>query len=103
MDIWGDTMQITGKQRSYLKSLSHHAKPLLQIGKAGVTAEVIAQLNELLEDHELVKITVLNNSDVDLKTETESLLAKTDAIFVQQIGHKLTLYRPAKEPKIQLP
>lgn len=91
---------ITGKQRSYLKSLANNLTPLLQVGKSGVSEGVIEQIDVLLENHELVKITVLQNSPVTAKEITEEILNSTGAEFVQQIGSKLTIYRESKENKV---
>lgn len=90
---------ITGKQRSYLKSLANTLNPLMQIGKNGLNGGLFDQLDRLLEDHELVKITVLKNSPVLASEIIEEILEKTGAEFVQQIGNKLTIYRESKENK----
>lgn len=95
---------LTGKQRSYLKGLTHKIDPIFQIGKNGITENFIKQVDDALEARELIKIKVLNNSLLDPK-ETANLLAeKTNAEFVQSIGNKFSLYRESKEnKKIQLP
>ncbi|MDQ0507673.1 RNA-binding protein YhbY [Aedoeadaptatus ivorii] len=94
---------ITAKQRAQLKRLSHGMKPLMQIGKNGITPGVIEQIDALLEDHELVKITLLQNTSVEMQEATDALLEETGAEFVQSIGSKLTLYRASKEdPQIVL-
>lgn len=91
---------ITGRQRSYLKSLANNLTPLQQVGKNGVSEGLIEQIDKLLEDHELVKITVLQNSPVTAKEITQEILEATGAEFVQQIGNKLTIYRESKENKV---
>ncbi len=95
---------MTGKQRSYLKSLANTLRPQLQIGKGGLTDEVFEQLEVLLEHEELVKLTVLQNSPVEAKEIVEEVLSRTGAEFVSQLGKKLTIYRPSEEePTIVLP
>ena len=91
---------ITGKQRAQLKRLSHGMKPLMQIGKNGITPGVIEQIDKLLEDHELIKIALLQNTEVELNEAAQILTEALDAEFVQGIGSKLTLYRPAKEDPV---
>lgn len=94
---------MTGKQRAYLKKLSHGIKPLLQIGKNGITEGLIEQADALLEDHELIKITLLKNTSITMNEAKEALTEALDAEFVQGIGSKLTLFRPSEEnPRIQL-
>ncbi|NLY08499.1 MAG: YhbY family RNA-binding protein [Tissierellia bacterium] len=95
-------MAITSKERSVLKGLANTRQPLIQVGKSGVTSELIEQLSILLENHELVKINILNNCNVDMGSVVETILYETGAEFVQQIGHKLTIYRRSKEPRIVL-
>jgi RNA-binding protein len=95
---------INGKQRSYLKALANKLNPLLQIGKDGVTDKFIEQLDKSLEDHELVKINVLNNNYISPKDISKELTEKLNADFVQAIGKKLVIYRPKeKDPVIKLP
>ncbi|MDO5715832.1 MAG: ribosome assembly RNA-binding protein YhbY [Tissierellia bacterium] len=95
---------ITGKQRSYLKSLAHNKDPLLQIGKTGISQALIDQLDQLLEDHELVKVKVLQNSPNEAEEIVDEILERVGGEFVQLIGSKFTLYRPSKENKtIELP
>lgn len=90
---------LTGKQRSYLKSIANTLNPMIQIGKGGVGEGVINQIDRSLEDHELIKITVLKNSPVEAKEIVDEILEATGAEFVQQIGNKLTIYRESKENK----
>ena len=40
---------ITGKQRSYLRRLANGIEPIFQIGKGGITENVIKQFDEALE------------------------------------------------------
>src|SRR6056297_687980 len=95
---------LTGKQRSYLKGLANQLNPMLQIGKDGISDSFIKQLEENLEDHELVKINILNNNYLDTKETAFELCEKLDAEFVQAIGNKVVIYREAEEePEIQLP
>lgn len=91
---------LTGKQRSYLKSLANNLTPLIQVGKNGVSEGLIEQINQLLEDHELVKITVLQNSPVTAKEIVQEIIDGAEAEFVQQIGNKLTIYRESVENKV---
>lgn len=90
---------LTGKQRSYLKSIANTLNPLIQVGKGGIRDGVLSQIDKSLEDHELVKITVLKNSPVEAREIVEEILDATNAEFVQQIGNKLTIYRESKENK----
>ncbi|MBN2851688.1 MAG: ribosome assembly RNA-binding protein YhbY [Clostridia bacterium] len=95
---------ITTKQRSYLKSLAHHLQPIFQIGKGGISENVIIQYEEAFETKELIKTSVLNNSEFNAKEACELIAEKTHADIVQVIGSKFVLYRPSrKNRKIELP
>jgi len=95
---------ITGKQRSYLKKLSNKMSPIFQVGKGGLTENVIKQYEEGLEARELVKTTVLKNSLFDAKEACEVIAEATGAEIVSVIGNKFILYRESKKKKtIDLP
>ncbi len=94
---------ITGKQRSYLKSLANSIDPILQIGKNGITNTVIKQADEALEARELIKVKVLNNSLLDVKETANNMMEELNAEFVQSIGSKFVLYRKSKDELINIP
>ena len=95
---------ITSKQRSYLRSLAHNIDPTVHIGKAGVTYNVIKEIDQCLEARELVKIKLQEGAELDAKTVANELAPGLRAEFVQAIGRKFTLYRESKENKqIELP
>src|SRR5690606_27698038 len=68
------------------------------------TPALVAELDQVLERHELVKVKV-GADDRDARDAMIAELAgQTGAALVQRIGHTATLYRPAKEsPAIGLP
>ncbi len=84
---------LKGKQRSYLKKLAHNIKPMLQIGKNGVSEEFLNELDNALELHELIKISVLDNSDRNMKEIADRLVNELHCEFVSSIGFKIVVYR----------
>ncbi len=88
---------LTGKQRSYLKSLAQKEDAVVFIGREGLTANVIKEMDNYLEAHELVKVKIQEGSELDPKETANSLLDELNAEFVQAIGRKFTLYRRAKD------
>ncbi|MCI6854360.1 MAG: ribosome assembly RNA-binding protein YhbY [Firmicutes bacterium] len=95
---------ITSKQRSYLRSLAHNIDPTVYIGKAGVTENVIKEIDQCLEARELVKVKIQEGAELDAKAVANELAPGLRAEFVQAIGRKFTLYRQSKENKqIELP
>lgn len=95
---------LTGKQRSYLKGMANKLKPMAQLGKDGITESFIAQMDQLLEHHEIVKVNVLDNSMEDATKAASEVAEALDAEFVQAIGNKFTIYRQSREnPEIEIP
>ena len=84
---------LTGKQRSHLKSLAHNLDPLFQLGKNGLSENFIKQVDEALENREIVKISILNNSSMETEELSRELVEALDAEFVQNIGNKVIIYR----------
>ena len=52
-------MDLTSRQRAYLRSLSGKIEPIFQIGKSSLTPAISEAVNDALEKRELVKISVL--------------------------------------------
>lgn len=94
-------MALTGKQKAYLKKMAHPMSPLFQIGKYGVTEELNKQINEALEKRELIKVSLLQNTDVTTKEAAEEIREATDADIVQTIGKVLVLYKKSSKEKNQ--
>lgn len=95
--------KLTGRQKSYLRSLAMKQRALFQIGKDSLSDNLIQTVDNGLRTHELVKISVLKNASGDLQELAFDLARSTDSQLVQVIGRTIVLYRPAEEPVIQLP
>lgn len=97
-------MEITSKQRAYLKSLANGIDPIFQVGKASLTPEFTASINDAFNTRELLKIAVLKNCADDPKELAQMIAERTHSNVVQVIGKKIILYKPdKKDPKIVLP
>jgi len=97
---------ITSKQRAYLRKLANTIDPIFQIGKSGISDEIINQLSNALEARELIKVHVLETAMLDIKEACNDVAEKLGAEPVQAIGSKFVLYRPCRKPqerKIELP
>lgn len=98
------TTALTGKHKSYLRSLAHSLKPVVQIGHQGLTAGVLSALDVALERHELLKVKVASDAEVDAEDLAPEIEKATGCRVAQLIGHTLVLYRRRQEnPKIVLP
>lgn len=94
---------MTNKQRAYLSSIAQNINPIYQIGKASLTPEIIAGIDEALEARELIKISVLKNCFDDPKEIANCLAERTRSSVVRVIGKKIILYRPSKKKIYELP
>ena len=97
-------MELSSKQRAYLRSLSNDLDVIVHIGKDG---NLVKQANDALEARELIKCRVLENSMLTAREACDELSALTRSEQVQVIGTKFVLYRPShkkdKKDKIVLP
>ena len=95
---------MNSKQRAYLRGLANNISSIFQIGKNGISDNLIKQIDDALESRELIKIHVLENSPEDILDVANSLAKSTNSELVQTIGNKITLFRKkVKDSKINLP
>ncbi len=95
---------MTSKQRAYLRGLANPLVAIFQIGKNGLTDNLIKQIDDALEKRELIKVSVLETAPNTNEVLAESLCNSTNSVLVQVVGNKITLYRSKKKnSKIQLP
>lgn len=95
---------LTGKQKRFLRSKAHHIEPTFQVGKSGVNENMVAQLNDILEKRELIKIHVLQNNFDDKDDLAQTISETTESEIVQVIGSMIVLYKESTEnKKIELP
>ena len=81
------------KERSKLRSIAQTIEPIGQIGKGGISDNMIAGLSSALEARELIKVTVLKSAEDEAKYLADDLAAELNAEVVCTIGHKIVLYR----------
>ena len=84
---------MTSKQRAYLRGLANSIEPIFQIGKTGLSANLIKQLDDALEARELIKISVLETAPDTAKDLSIEIANQTSSMVVQVIGSKITLFR----------
>ncbi len=90
---------LKGKQKRYLRSLSHNLQPIFQVGKGGVNENMIQQIKDALEARELIKISVLQNCELEVRPVAVALSEGTKAEIAQIIGHTIVLYKESVENK----
>ena len=93
------------KQRQYLKGMAHRLKPILHIGKEGITEATLQTIESAFNSRELIKVKILDQAPGSADESGEMIASRLkDVKLVQVIGKTVVLYRRHPEkPKIQLP
>lgn len=95
---------ITSKQRAYLRALANDLPAIMQIGKGGLSENMLKTFSDALEAKELIKLHVLENCGYAPKEVLQALAEALDAEPVAATGKKIVLYRASeKKPVIELP
>lgn len=96
-------IELTSKQRKNLRAQAHHLKPLIQIGKAGVSDHLVRETDSALSHHELIKVKFGEFKEERNKL-SELLAEKCQAQIAGILGNICILYRekPAAETKAEL-
>ena len=100
-------IELKAKQKKYLKSLINNETPTIQIGKDGITTNLIKHINDVLKSNELVRIKILDTDFLPLKETATNISDKTSANVIKIIGKIFVLYKESGEledkEKILLP
>jgi RNA-binding protein len=99
--------KLTGKQARHLRGLGHHLKPLVMLGRDGLSENVIIAANAVLTAHELIKVKIGNGCLLDRREAADIAAEKTGSEIVQILGKTFLLFRanPDRndEHRIKLP
>ena len=96
---------MTSKQRAHLRSLAPPLKPVVHVGRDGVSDAVVENLREAFNTREVLKVKVQQGAPVEADEAADALRDWIeDAHIVQVIGRTIVLYRPHRDtPEIELP
>ena len=96
-------MNLKGYQRKYLRSLAHHLKPIVFVGKNSLNDGVYNSINDAFKTHELIKIK-FRNLNIENISRDISLKIKCD--IVGEIGNVMIVYKKHQDlelRKIKIP
>lgn len=94
---------LTSKQRAYLRGIASNYETIFQVGKGGISENLIQQVKDALHKRELIKLRVLDNSMFSAREAAEEIAAQTKSEVVQVIGSRFVLFkRNPQEPVIDL-
>ena len=88
------TAALSGAERRALRARAHHLVPVVMIGDAGLTPQVVNELDTSLKSHELIKVRVLGDDRHARAALSSAICEATGAYPVQSIGKILVVYRP---------
>ena len=84
---------ISADERRELKKQAHHLKPVVIIGRKGLTEAVIAEIESALLAHELIKVQIHPTHKVTLLADMASVVEKTLSSYIDTVGNIVILYR----------
>ena len=94
-------MKLTEPQKRHLRGLGHALKPVVIIGNAGLTEAVMAEIEQALAHHELIKVRVNAADREERAAMIETICDQTKGQPIQSIGHILLLFRRnPKKPRV---
>jgi RNA-binding protein len=86
--------EMTPAERRALRARAHHLQPVVMIGDAGLTPQVMREIEVNLKSHELIKVRVLGDDRNARDALLSAICEATAANGIQQIGKMLVIYRP---------
>ena len=75
-----------------LRAEAHTLNPVVMIGQSGLTAAVLAEIEQALGSHELIKVKIRAERD-ERKVISEKICTDTGAELIQTIGQIAVIYR----------
>jgi len=86
---------LSNADRDALRAQSYSLVPVVQIGKNGLTKEVIAQIEKYIKKHRLMKVKLLRSclEETPKKQVIMDLVKKTNTLLVHHVGFVVVLYR----------
>ena len=85
-------MEWTGKQKRYLRSLAVNIRPIVQIGKSGLSNEILTSIRHAADARELIKVNILQNSDETAK-DVAAMIDEMGLNVVQIIGRNVVVFK----------
>ena len=90
---------LTSKQRAYLRGMAQSLDTIFQVGKGGVTDNLLKTLSDALDAHEVIKVNILDNAEESPIDIAENVAELLGAVPVAVIGRKAIFYRYSRREK----
>jgi RNA-binding protein len=103
-NLYNPPMELSERQRKYLRGLGHALNPVILIGQHGVTPAVVAETRRALDDHELIKVKFRGAEREERDAGLNELASATESVLLQRIGHTALYYKRRNDrPGIVIP
>jgi len=76
-----------------LRAIGHHLKPVVTVAGAGLSENVLAELDRALNDHELIKVKLAIDDRENRGEIAASICDQLKAEIVQSIGKVILILR----------
>lgn len=97
------TMALNKSQLKYLRGICHHINPVVMIGQKGLTENVMNEIDQALDQHELIKVKLRSDAS-NRKVWITTIVDNLSAEQVMSIGQVACFYRKHPEnPELELP
>ena len=90
---------ITPVKRAELRKIAQKLEPVMQVGKEGLSINVVNTADQALYARELIKVTVLESCESSTREVANELSKRCGADIVQVIGRKIVLYKENLDKK----
>jgi RNA-binding protein len=95
---------LPGVALRHRRALGHDRKPVVMLGKEGITEALVEATRAALRTHELIKVRVQSEAPLERREAARALADATESVLAQVLGRTFLLYKRApKNPKIVLP
>jgi RNA-binding protein len=90
---------LTPKMKRRIKSALSAEKPTVHVGKEGITAHLIAEIEKQLDAREIIKIKILKTAlqETEAKTLAATVAEQAEAELVDVRGHTFMLFKHKKK------
>lgn len=90
---------LNSRQRAQLRGMANGYETIFQIGKGGISEQLIKQVDEALIARELIKLRILETAPITVRQAAEEIANATKSDVVQVIGSRFILYRESIDNK----
>jgi RNA-binding protein len=92
-------MKLSSQQIRQLKKLAHGLKPVVLVGQHGLGDNVIDEIDNALDAHELIKVKLAGSDSQTRNRLSREIGDRLHSNLIQMIGRVAIFYRPNPKKK----